>query len=394
VLTDKQCRAAKAGDDKSKLFDGHGLYLERLKSGAKSWRWKYRFDGKEKRLTFATYDRAGNVADFCLIVDGQDYSPRLISLSLTDKRGGEADQLDLVLDDSDGKMPLPARNASAALSLGWLSGAGVPLGLVDKGSFTIDVVDWAGPPDQVTIRARSADLTAGFRARRSAGHRATTLGAIARKVARKVARRHGYAAKVAPGLADVEVEILAQHQQSDMALLRRLGRQRDSIATVKNRQLILSPIGKLHTTSGAAFPALTLTRADVGGGYRYSLTERSADAGVSADYEDLDTGKRRTVTVGGTAKAGEKKDPRKLRPVFHSKADATAAADAAHRRAARSEVTMDLQLPLGRPDIYPDRPVTLVGFKREVDAHAWLIAEAAHMLDSQGLRTKLKLETR
>lgn len=342
----------------------------------------------------ATFDRAGNVADFRLIVDGQDYSPalrpRLVSLALTDKRGGEADQLDIVLDDSDGKVPLPARNAAASLSLGWLSGAGVPLGLVDKGSFTIDAVDWAGPPDQVTIRARSADLTAGFRARRSAGHRATTLGAIAREVA----RRHGYTARIAPELADVEVEILAQHQQSDMALLRRLGRQRDAIATVKNRQLILSPIGRLHATSGAAFPALTLTRADVGIGYRYSLTERSADAGFSADYEDLDAGKRRTVTVGGKPKAGEKKDPRKLRPVFHSKADATAAADAAHRRAARSEVTMDLQLPLGRPDIYPDRPVTLIGFKREVDAHPWLIAEASHTLDAQGLRTKLKLETR
>ncbi len=43
---------------------------------------------------------------------------------------------------------------------------------------------------------------------------------------------------------------------------------------------------------------------------------------------------------------------------------------------------MDLSLPLGRPDIYPDRPVTLIGFKLEVDAHPWLIAEAAHTLGS------------
>lgn len=56
MLTDKQCRAATLEGGKAKLFDGNGLYLELLKSGAKSWRWKYRLhDGKEKRLTFGLY---------------------------------------------------------------------------------------------------------------------------------------------------------------------------------------------------------------------------------------------------------------------------------------------------------------------------------------------------
>lgn len=55
MLTDKQCRAATLDGGKAKLFDGNGLYLELLRSGAKSWRWKYRLDGKEKRLTFGLY---------------------------------------------------------------------------------------------------------------------------------------------------------------------------------------------------------------------------------------------------------------------------------------------------------------------------------------------------
>ncbi len=55
MLTDKQCRAATPEAGKAKLFDGNGLYLEILRSGAKSWRWKYRLDGKEKRLTFGLY---------------------------------------------------------------------------------------------------------------------------------------------------------------------------------------------------------------------------------------------------------------------------------------------------------------------------------------------------
>lgn len=55
MLTDKQCRAATLEAGKAKLFDGNGLYLEILRSGAKSWRWKYRLGGKEKRLTFGLY---------------------------------------------------------------------------------------------------------------------------------------------------------------------------------------------------------------------------------------------------------------------------------------------------------------------------------------------------
>lgn len=55
MLTDKECRAATLEGGKAKHFDGNGLYLEILRTGAKSWRWKYRLNGKEKRLTFGLY---------------------------------------------------------------------------------------------------------------------------------------------------------------------------------------------------------------------------------------------------------------------------------------------------------------------------------------------------
>ena len=37
------------------MADGGGLYLEVSPSGGKWWRLKYRFDGKEKRLSLGTY---------------------------------------------------------------------------------------------------------------------------------------------------------------------------------------------------------------------------------------------------------------------------------------------------------------------------------------------------
>lgn len=55
MLTDKTVRNLKASDPKRRHFDGAGLYLELSPSGGKWWRFKYRHDGKEKRLSLGTY---------------------------------------------------------------------------------------------------------------------------------------------------------------------------------------------------------------------------------------------------------------------------------------------------------------------------------------------------
>src|SRR5262245_40189342 len=54
-LTDTAIRGAKPGSKPVKLFDGGGLYLEVSPAGGKWWRLKYRFGGKEKRLSLGVY---------------------------------------------------------------------------------------------------------------------------------------------------------------------------------------------------------------------------------------------------------------------------------------------------------------------------------------------------
>ena len=50
-LTDIQCKNAKPKDKPYKLAAGRDLYLEVMPTGSKYWRMKYRFMGKETRLT-------------------------------------------------------------------------------------------------------------------------------------------------------------------------------------------------------------------------------------------------------------------------------------------------------------------------------------------------------
>lgn len=58
-LTDVEIRSAKSKDKSYRLFDGGGLYLEVAPSGGKWWRFKFRFSGKEKRLSFGVYPDVG-----------------------------------------------------------------------------------------------------------------------------------------------------------------------------------------------------------------------------------------------------------------------------------------------------------------------------------------------
>lgn len=55
TLSDIQVSKAKPKDKPYKLTDGDGLFLLATPTGGKLWRFKYRFDGKEKLLSFGTY---------------------------------------------------------------------------------------------------------------------------------------------------------------------------------------------------------------------------------------------------------------------------------------------------------------------------------------------------
>lgn len=55
TLNARQVETAKPRDKAYKLADGGGLYLMVNTNGSKYWRMKYRFAGKEKKLSFGTY---------------------------------------------------------------------------------------------------------------------------------------------------------------------------------------------------------------------------------------------------------------------------------------------------------------------------------------------------
>lgn len=55
MLNAKKVDNAKGKEKTYKLSDGGGLYLQVEPNGSRYWRLKYRFGGKEKRLSFGVY---------------------------------------------------------------------------------------------------------------------------------------------------------------------------------------------------------------------------------------------------------------------------------------------------------------------------------------------------
>lgn len=319
--------------------------------------------------------------------DGTDLSdrvnPRLVSLTLTEKRGEEADSLEIVLHNHDGQLAPPRKGALLKLALGWEAGADVTPGMVAKGRFKVDEVERSGPPDIVSIRARAADLSGTYRERRRKMWTDTTLGAILTEIA----ARNDLSPRIHPDLASKPIAAIEQAAKSDMAFVRDLGRRYDAVATPKGGALVFMPIGAETTAGGAVLPSAAMAK-QKGWAWRFAATARDDYDGAQAQYRDLDGGKNQTVTAGG----GKRK---KLRRVYANKADAEAAAQGEASKRKRGAYAFEYELAHGDPALIPNARITLSGWDSEIDGIAWLIDEAIHSLDgSGGLKTSIKLESR
>jgi len=354
--------------------------------------------------------------DFMLRLGQKDItaniSDRLINMTLTDNRAFEADQLDIELDDADGRFELPIRGAVLDLFIGWKGAA-----LTPKGSFTVDEVEHRGAPDTVTIRARSADFRGSLNSRREESWHDTTLGAMVAAIA----GRNKLTASVAPVLAGIKIPHIDQSQESDAKFLTRLAERNGGEVSVKAGKLLLMKAGQGVTASGKPIPQVTITRGD-GDRHQFSIADRGAYTGVTAKWlhtKDPKPQKQKvklqrkpkaqTTDAAKHPKAKKAKEPEArqgeymtgeadnvfaLTTIFSTKAQAMRAAQAKWDKLQRGVAEFSISLAVGRADLYPETPVKVSGFKHVIDAQAWTITKVTHALNNNGYTTALELEVR
>ena len=91
---------------------------------------------------------------YTLILEGKplELYGRLLSLTVADRSGMEVDELTIDIDDSDGQVELPSKGKKITAIFGY---KGMEQ---NRGEYIVDEISHQGPPDIITIRARSADF--------------------------------------------------------------------------------------------------------------------------------------------------------------------------------------------------------------------------------------------
>lgn len=241
-----------------------------------------------------TLNDAVKVPDFS-ITAGQDelndLNRRVMSVSMTDNRGFEADQVVICVDDTDGEVQLPKRGTKLAVSMGWKGEA-----LIYKGLYIVDEISHKGPPDRLDITASSADFRAEFNVKREVSWHDVTV----ERVVSAIAHRYGLKAQISEMLMDIEIDHADQTDESDMSFLTRMADMLGAIATVKNGSLLFILPGGGVTAGGKALPSFALTRSH-GDRHRFRISDRQAYTGVKAYWLDLNFGKKRKSALNAAA---------------------------------------------------------------------------------------------
>ncbi|SLM62810.1 Gene D protein [Dickeya aquatica] len=331
-----------------------------------------------------------------------ELNTRVISLTVTDNRGFEADTLELALDDTDRRLLLPDRGARLLVALGW---QGQPL--VSKGRFVVDEITHQGPPDQLIISAKSADFRNTFNVRRDYSWHNVTVD----YVVSAIASRYGLRAGVSAHLAKLELDHADQTNESDISFLTRMAEMVGAVTTIKDGMLLFFVPGQSVSQSGRPLPSITITRSS-GDKHRFRVADRDAYTGVTAYWLDLDFGKakparitRKRSTTARTAKAkSSKKEGNYLagsdgnvfvmRKTFKTERAARIAADAHWRKLQRGAAEFSVTLARGRAELYPEMHARMSGFKLPIDTADWVITRCVHEIGSSGFTTSLEFEVK
>ena len=351
------------------------------------------------------------VPAYQVLVDGKDISatirPRLMSMTITDNRGFTADTIEITLDDSDGQLDMPRRGATLHALIGWQGSA-----LVDKGTYKIDEVEHNGAPDVLTIRGKSADLRGSLNKLRQTSYHQQTVGSIVDTIA----QRHGLTPACAERFKGMLIDHIDQQNESDPAFLTRLAGQCGALTTIKSGRLLFIGQGKGLTASGKPLPSVTITRQD-GDQHQFSVADRDAYTGVTAYWQDNKAAEKKKIEVKRKKKAkpkqerplppgvvvnkkenellvGSSENVKELRHVYASQANAMRAARAEWEKLQRGVADFQITLALGRPELYPEQPTTVRGFKPQIDEADWLLTQVVHDLTNQGYTNRLQLEVK
>jgi phage protein D len=88
---------------------------------------------------------------------------------------------------------------------------------------------------------------------------------------------------------------------------------------------------------------------------------------------------------------GKEKQVCHIAKIYRDKETAMRAAQSLFEQLQRGIATFSISLATGQPDLFPETPIRVYGFKEAIDQQLWVINKITHTLSNSGFFSNLEL---
>jgi phage protein D len=304
----------------------------------------------------------------------------LISCTYTDKVHGEADEIEVTLQDRDGvwRGPwCPEHGDRVQLWIGY-----EPAPLVYCGAFEIDepAASLGRGGDTLTFRGVSAPVTKALRTRKTQGFENQTLG----QIAQKVAGEHGLSVAGKP--PDIRFDRITQRRKRPLEFLADLADSYGAYFTVRDNSLYFAERKELHERA-----PVWLFRADSDDYIKADLKRAAHKTYSKARATYFDGNRKKTIDVEVEDKAVRNGDTLRLDDRVENDGQARAMTKSRLEKANMARQTGDLEM-VGNPLILAGQVVALdAGFGTW--AGRYLVKQSRHQMSRASYTTNCEIAT-
>ncbi|KEG17033.1 phage late control D family protein [Bartonella bacilliformis] len=298
---------------------------------------------------------------------------RLLTATITDHTGNEADSFEAEFDDSGNDLEIPRSKSALQVIFGYENSISACMG-----RFVVESVVSSGGGDGEILRlcGKSASMRQEIKEQGSEHFDGKTVG----EIVETLAKRHGYQSKVSQEFYEHPLPYVVRTDQSTVDFLTRLADRMQARFLIKDKKFLF--LGEREP----GLPTFEIHQHDCSS-WEFTLEPRTQYRSVEALYFDRIKGQQLSVQhqtnlVGPT---------RRLRSCYSCQEEALAAAASESDRLCRAIGSGSLQLE-GRPEIMAAQSLLLQGFRSEING-LWKAATVMHRYEkTSGYTTAITLE--
>ncbi|MDA7705717.1 contractile injection system protein, VgrG/Pvc8 family, partial [Rickettsiales bacterium] len=301
---------------------------------------------------------------------------RLISLNITDETGLVSDKAEILLDNRDSILEIPATGANLEISIGY---EGKELNLM--GSYIVDTIELMSPPLKMRVTAKATNtkiknLNSKIRSPKSKSWNKNSLIGIIEFIAKD----HEFEAVIDKEFDQIFIKHIDQTDESDISFLSRLARDHDAFIKFIDDKLIFIKKGTGTSISGVELPEAEIFESEITN-WNLSISERGKFGRVRVKWHDLSDGKEKTVSHGN------EEPTYGARYVFatQDRADQVAKAKLAEFQRGIKKLSISAA---GNPTLSAESKITIPDVKYLQD-QTWIINNATHNISDSGYTTQI-----